>query len=61
MTEISALIDLLEKSIEKNGADKVLTLGHLLNILKLLERKRDEEEAKIDAMESFDLCDWGDQ
>lgn len=29
------LIKVLEKSIEKNGADKALTIGHLLGIIKL--------------------------
>lgn len=56
---MSTLIEIIERSVQKNGADKVLTLGHLLNILKLVEKKRDEEEEFYDAMESFD-DDWGD-
>jgi hypothetical protein len=35
MKFILCLIKVLEISIKKNGADKPLTLGHLLNILKM--------------------------
>ena len=57
----TTLIEVIEKSIEKNGADKVLTLGHLLNILKLVERKKDEEEEWMDAgMNGYD-DEWGDR
>lgn len=31
------LIKVLEKSVEKNGADTPLTLGHLLNIAKIVQ------------------------
>jgi len=37
------LIEILEASVKKNGADKVLTLGHLLAILKMAEREADKE------------------
>ncbi len=41
--EIWELIEVLEKSVEKNGKDYPLTLGHLLNILKKMEREQDDE------------------
>ena len=34
----SLLINILTKSVEKNGSDYVLTLGHLLNIIKLIDK-----------------------
>lgn len=33
-TSIEKLIQLLEVSVKKHGADKPLTIGHLLNLLK---------------------------
>ena len=45
--ELEALIALLERSVERNGPDKVLTLGHLLNLLKMLARKLEEESSEI--------------
>jgi hypothetical protein len=41
--ELWELIEVLEKSVEKNGKDYPLTLGHLLNILKKMEREQDDE------------------
>ena len=38
------LIDLLEKSVEKNG-DIPLTNKHLMNILKMVDRQLSEEAA----------------
>ena len=35
---MNTLIEVLEESAKRNGPDKVLTVGHLLNILKLAER-----------------------
>lgn len=39
------LIKVLEYSVEKNGADTKLTLGHLLNICKLVVNMRSDEIA----------------
>ena len=55
MTE---LIDILEKSIKKNG-DKPLTLSHLLNILKMVQRKKDKEEENLDLIQA-EFDSWGD-
>ena len=41
--ELWELIAVLEKSVEKNGRDYPLTLGHLLAILKKMEREACEE------------------
>jgi len=38
------LIEILEASVKKNGADKVLTLGHLLAIVKMAEREANKED-----------------
>jgi hypothetical protein len=40
---IEELINVLEHSIKKNG-DKPLTLSHLLNILKKVERDADKSD-----------------
>jgi len=37
------LIEILEASVKKNGADKILTLGHLLAIIKIAEREANKE------------------
>ena len=42
MDTLETLIDILEMSVKKNGADKVLTVGHLLNILKMAERRAED-------------------
>jgi len=34
----SQLVRVLTISVEKNGADKPLTIGHLLNIIKLADK-----------------------
>jgi hypothetical protein len=34
---------ILEKSVAKNGADHVITLGHLLNIVKMVNKCNDIE------------------
>jgi len=44
----SYLIAVLEKSIEKHGPDKPLTLSHLLNLVKLAQK------TAIDAAEEND-------
>jgi hypothetical protein len=46
--DILLLIEALEKSIKKNGKDYVLTLGHLLAILKKIEQ---EAQGTCDATE----------
>lgn len=52
------LIEILEISVERNGRDKLLTLGHLLNILKMVQR-REEEESELAWIEAsyFDATD----
>ena len=47
------LINILTKSVEKNGADYVLTLGHLLNIIKLVD-KIEDKQASWDDIYPFD-------
>lgn len=39
------LIKILEVSIARNGKDHILTLGHLLNIIRLAQQKHQDEEA----------------
>lgn len=38
------LIKILEMSIARNGKDHILTLGHLLNIIRLAQQKHQEED-----------------
>lgn len=38
MEDLYNFIRVLEASVKKNGADKPLTLGHLLAIFKMVER-----------------------
>jgi hypothetical protein len=45
--EIQILIEVLEHSVKKNGADKPVTLGHLLNLVRLAD-KIEEKEADND-------------
>ena len=56
--DVTELIDILEKSIKKNG-DKPLTLSHLLNILKMVQRKKDKEEENLDLIQA-EFDSWGD-
>jgi hypothetical protein len=49
------LIDVLELSVKKHGPDKVLTLGHLLNLLKLAEREAYKEKQR-----HHDILDYYD-
>jgi hypothetical protein len=53
METTDILINVLKKSIEKNGEGHVLTLGHLLNILKLVDKIEDKQEDQLDIY-SFD-------
>ena len=43
------LIPILEKSIEKHGKDHPITLGHLLNILKMARRIDDMKDENLNA------------
>lgn len=52
MTDNEILIEILEKSLEKNG-DKPLTVRHLLNIAKLVEKIQEENSSKSDIFYEF--------
>jgi hypothetical protein len=58
--DIETLIEVLEKSVEKHGKDKVLTLGYLLNLLRLVERVELQRDAMADALGMEDDA-WGDR
>lgn len=58
MEEFEKLIEVLETSAERNGKDKPLTIGHLLNICKMVERNLQREEIKRDMLADYlDLKD----
>lgn len=40
--EFELLLETLEKSLEKNG-DKTITISHLINIIKLIEKKMESD------------------
>jgi len=42
--EIDILIEILEHSVKKNGPDKPVTLGHLLNLIKLANKESEKED-----------------
>lgn len=42
--KVEDLISILETSVKKHGGDTQLTLGHLLNIVKMIERKEGYRE-----------------
>jgi hypothetical protein len=42
------LIDVLEESAKRNGPNYVLTIGHLLNIVKMSEEWRERSEEAED-------------
>jgi hypothetical protein len=46
--EIQILIEVLEHSVKKNGADKPVTLGHLLNLVRLADKIEQKEADKND-------------
>jgi len=52
MSEFDTFIEVLEISINRNGKDKTLTIGHLANLAKMAKRihesKEDDCERKID-------------
>lgn len=61
MSEVfDKLIIVLEKSVEKNGADKPVTLGHLLNIAKMANRLQENEENRIERNEQEALNEMFD-
>lgn len=39
------LISILEESVKKNGKDYPLTLGHLLNMIRLAEKQVEDTES----------------
>lgn len=59
---MEALIEALERSVAKHGPDKVLTLGHLLNLLK---KHAEIHERDLDRADYYDAGgmddDWGDR
>ena len=48
MEELDELIRVLEISAERNGKDTIITIGHLLNILKMVRRRLIQEDFKND-------------
>lgn len=49
-------LEVLEKSIEKHGANKTLTLGHLLNLAKLASTIGDKRQERFEKlMDDIDL------
>ena len=46
--DIEKLIWYLEVSAERNGKDKVLTIGHLLNLFKLMKKNDEIEEIGVE-------------
>ena len=55
MIELSILIEILEKSVEKNG-EKPLTNLWLLNIMKMASREREDIDKQAELLNSeFDF------
>lgn len=52
--ELETLIEIVEHSVKKNGSDKPLTLGHFLNLLKLANKKIQQEQEKDDDIYPYD-------
>ena len=46
--EIDILIEVLQNSVKKNGADKPVTLGHLLNLIQLADKIDQKENESAD-------------
>lgn len=62
------LIAILEQSVKKNGANKPLTVGHLLNIVKLANKtkakKQKKQESFLEEVEQesyFEAENFGDR
>lgn len=56
MQTIQDLLSVLEVSVRKHGGDTPLTIGHLLNIVKMIEKKqikryKQEEKDHKDCLE----------
>jgi len=49
-TEMSYLLEILAQSVKKNGVIP-LTNEHLLNMIKLLHKRQEDDEDKINAIE----------
>lgn len=47
MTDMAMLERVLEMSVEKHGKDKPITLGHLLNLIKLAAEIQEAQEQRI--------------
>lgn len=60
MEEFEKLIEILEASVKKNGADKPITLGHLLNIVKKAQKTLIKEDFESD-LETYTDDGWGDR
>ena len=54
------LIKILEASVNKNGKDTPLTLGHLLNICKLVKSQNEKDEIKEDEVHRHALASCTD-
>ncbi len=63
------LIQVLQKSVDKHGLNEPVTLGHLLNIVKLVhklelaeeERKEEDHEDALNSLYPHgDSCSWPD-
>jgi len=52
MNQFNKLIEILEKSVKKNGEDTKLTIGHLLNICKKVSRDVEKESYYDDVLSS---------
>lgn len=44
MNEFDTFIEVLETSVKKNGKDKVLTIGHILNLAKMASKIHQKKE-----------------
>jgi hypothetical protein len=53
------LITILEVSVERNGKDTILTLGHLLNICKKAEHRKRMREEQEDTLHKTLVNDIG--
>lgn len=57
MQTIQDLLSVLEVSVRKHGAGEPLTIGHLLNILKMVEAKEIKryEQAELNHQECMEI------
>lgn len=54
--EIIELIEILKKSIDKNGKNKPITLGHMLNLLEMAKRNADKSELRKYEIDEYPDC-----